>query len=150
MSLFQNILVATDFSEHAQRALDHAVELARMCNAAIHIVHSHALPMVYTPDGVVMGPLWNEADVRTDLSKGLEKVVADVRARGVPEVTSQLLEGQAWQEIVKAASDGGADLIVLGTHGRSGLKHLLLGSVAEHVVRKATCPVLTVGPTRKE
>jgi nucleotide-binding universal stress UspA family protein len=148
--MFQRILVPTDFSETAQRALDHAIEVARAFEASIHLVHVHSLPMVYTPDGVMMGPLWNEADVRTDLQQGLSRAAAEVRARGIPEVTTELLDGPAWQEIVKAATDGGAELIVIGTHGRSGLKHFLLGSVAEHVVRKATCPVLTVGPEKRD
>lgn len=149
MALVNRILVPTDFSETARRAFEYAVELARLAKAPLRIVHAHALPVVYVAEGVFVPPVWNEAEVRLELEQSLAKLAAEARERGVADVSTKVLEGGAWPVIVKAAEEGGFDLIVMGTHGHGGLKHLLLGSVAEHVVRKAGCPVLTVGPPRK-
>jgi len=146
MALVNRILVPTDFSETAQRALDYAIELASALKVPLRIVHAHVLPVVYAAEGVWATPVWSEAEIQADLAKGLTKLGVLARERGVVEVSTALLVGPAWQQIVSAATEGGEDLVVMGTHGRSGLKHLLLGSVAEHVVRKATCPVLTIGP----
>lgn len=146
MALIHRLLVPTDFSDCARHALDHAIEQARAFDAPVVIVHVYAPPMIYTPDGLMLLPLWNEPEHRASLQDTLATLAAEVRQRGVPEVSTQLLDGSAWQEITRTASASQCDLIVMGTHGRSGLKHMLLGSVAERVVRKAPCPVLTVGP----
>jgi nucleotide-binding universal stress UspA family protein len=149
VALFHKILVATDFSDTARGAIAHAVELAKLADASLYLVHVLTLPVVYAPEGVVLGPSWSVAELRADLENALSKLAAEVRARGIPEVSMQLLIGTAWDEIVRAAAEQGCDLIVIGTHGRGGIKRLLLGSVAEHVVRTSPCPVLTVGPARR-
>ena len=145
MALIHRILVPTDFSDGARHALDYAVEQARAFAASLVLAHAHTPPMIYAPEGVMLTPLWDEPELRAQLADSLAKLAAEVRERGIAEVSTQLLDGTPWQEIVRAAAEDKCDLIVMGTHGRGGLKHLFLGSVAERVVRKAPCPVLTVG-----
>ena len=120
------ILVPTDFSPLSTLALEHAIALASLCRASIHLMHV-------------------QADARkVDAEEPrLAGFVARCHAEAIV-VTSQVCAGQPAAAIVKAAADRAVDLIVLGTHGRQGVAHLMLGSVAEHVVRTAPCPVLTV------
>jgi nucleotide-binding universal stress UspA family protein len=146
MALIHRILVPIDFFAPAQRALDHAVELARAFSAPLILAHVHAPPIVVLPDGVITVPIPDELAVRAQLEGGMAKLVQSVRDRGLSDVAQVIVDGTPWREIVRLAADCACDLIVMGTHGRGGLKHLLLGSVAEHVVRRAPCPVLTVGP----
>jgi nucleotide-binding universal stress UspA family protein len=90
------------------------------------------------------------ADLTADLEKSLEAEARSVEDAGVAAVHTMLIQGVAQAEIVRLASEQGFDLIVMGTHGRTGLRHALLGSVAEKVVRKASCPVLTVRAVERE
>lgn len=145
MALIQRILVPTDFSDCAKRAIDYATELCKSLSAALVVVHVYAPPTVYLPDGVWTLPV-TDADMRKELNTGLEKLAADARAVGIRDVSTVLTEGNAAHEIGCVARDQHCDLIVMGTHGRSGVKHLLLGSVAEQVIRRADCAVLTVRP----
>lgn len=140
MAVFENVLVATDFSEASRPALDLAIALARE-PARLHVVHVCEVPAyvdLATPVDLVT-PL-TEAD-----QKRLDDLMASVRAEH-PDADGLLRVGVAWEQILEAAADVGADLVVLGTHGRRGLAHALLGSVAERVVRLASAPVLTVRP----
>jgi len=144
MALIHKILVATDFSESANHAIDHGAELALKFSAPILLVHVYALPLLAVPDGFV--PL-NVPDVATAMSQlhdGLNKARDRARTRGAVEIETRLVEGVPWHEIIETAKAQGCDLIVMGTQGRSGVAHFLVGSVAEKVVRKAECPVLTV------
>jgi nucleotide-binding universal stress UspA family protein len=145
MTLIQRILVPTDFSDCAKRAIDYATELCKSLSATLVVLHIYAPPTVYLPDGVWTLPA-TDADMRTELNSGLEKLATDLRAAGVRDVSTALVEGNAAHEIGRVAHDQHCDLIVMGTHGRSGVKHLLLGSVAEQVIRRADCAVLTVRP----
>jgi nucleotide-binding universal stress UspA family protein len=137
------ILVPTDFSDYSQQAIVYACELAKRFGAKLqllHVVPPPALPMPYVaPVSEEMLHLDEAAERELDAWKvpALEQMaqVERVVRTGVPFV-----------EIVRHAKDNDVDLIVIGTHGRTGLAHALLGSVAEKVVRKATCPVLTVRP----
>jgi len=88
------------------------------------------------------------ADLIAQLQTGLRQAAARARELGATAVETKLVEGVAWPEIVAAAKTQGCDLIVMGTQGRSGLSHLLLGSVAEKVVRHAPCPVMAVHKPR--
>jgi nucleotide-binding universal stress UspA family protein len=144
MPLIHKILVATDFSAHAERALDYAAELAVTYNAPMVLAHVYASPIMALPDGYVMMTVPNLADLVAGLQDGLRKTEARARQLGVRQLETRLVEGVAWSEILAAAKATGCDLIVMGTHGRGAITHLLLGSVAEKVVRKAECPVLTV------
>jgi nucleotide-binding universal stress UspA family protein len=144
MALISKILVPTDFSPDADRALEYAVELAARFSASIRLVHVYRIPVVALPEGVVT-LMPDLPGLMKQLEDGLAGVAARARKLGVSDVETTLAEGVDWHEILNVAKEHGCDLIVMGTRGRTGIPHLLLGSVAEKVVRKAECPVLTVG-----
>jgi universal stress protein A len=129
------ILVPTDFSVASMRALRYAEELARRFAAEIVLVHVDES----------LAPSSELAETRQAAAqKELEGLVALLRERGVP-AHSVLRSGGPAEEVVATAKVENADLIVMGTHGRTGLAHVVMGSVAESVVRRSACPVLTVG-----
>jgi nucleotide-binding universal stress UspA family protein len=140
------MVVGTDFSETADLALDYAIALARSFNAEIVVVHAYEMPAYSFPDGAVMaGDLLQRLEAASE-----EALVATLRARqqsGV-KLRTVLRMGAPWKEIASVAEAENADMIVVGTHGRRGVARVLLGSVAERVVRTAPCPVLTVGQTK--
>jgi nucleotide-binding universal stress UspA family protein len=145
MKLFEKILVATDFSPHATVAFQLALKLARVSEASLCLVHVYDLvPYATLPEGIPMYDPGMLARLRADLTKQLTQAKESALKAGVSQVETRLVEGQAYREIVRVGEEWGSDLIVVGTHGRSGVAHLLLGSVAEKVVRKAQCPVMTV------
>jgi nucleotide-binding universal stress UspA family protein len=145
---FQRILVGHDFSETAESALGLAIDLAQKLKARVVIVHAYEIPVYSFPEGVVL-----TADavgsIHEVARKALEGVVGRMHRPGLT-VEGMLRQGPAWSEIVAAANETRADLIAIGTHGRRGLAHALLGSVAEKVVRTAPCPVLTVRGPKEE
>lgn len=145
MALITRILVPTDFSDCARRALEYSAELASKLSASVVLLHVYMPPIVYMPEGVWTLP---DAmiDVRNDLEQALNKLAVQARELGVRQVDTAVIEGDPAHQVVKHAEKERCDLIVMGTHGRGALKHLVLGSVAEKVVRRASCPVLTVGP----
>jgi nucleotide-binding universal stress UspA family protein len=141
--MLRRILVPHDFSPHADAALDLAIELAGPSKARIRLMHLFQIPMeMLSPYEIPMPPALVEK-VRTAASERLEAALSRVRAAGL-EGDSEVDSGRAAEMIVERAAALGVDLIAMGTRGHSGLKHLLLGSVAERVLRTATCPVLTV------
>ena len=144
MGLVNKILVATDFSASATHALDYATELATKFSASTLILHVYANPIVPIPDGFMFTTTVDMAELVEHLQGRLGELQAQTGKKGVTEVHTLLLEGTAWYEIVTAAREHRCDLIVMGTQGRTGLPHFFLGSVAEKVVRKAECAVLTV------
>lgn len=140
----KRITVATDFSELATEAIDTAVAFARESGALLDLVH------VATETTYPVPPPMDMMRIPVDLpsavsqaSSRLQDEEERVRARGVA-CEGNVLVGRADAQIVEHADKTRADLIILGTHGRSGLPHVLLGSVAEKVVQHAHCPVLTV------
>jgi nucleotide-binding universal stress UspA family protein len=139
------ILAATDFSETATSAVAQAFELAALQGSKVHLIHAYSVPGY--PDGFalgvdVVGPLEQAAK----RALGLEKEKYGSR----PEFGGAILEmGDARDVILQHAKSLPADLIVVGTHGRRGFQHLLLGSVAEAIARRAACPVLIVPTARK-
>jgi nucleotide-binding universal stress UspA family protein len=143
MIAFDTIVAATDFSAPSEEALGRAAELAKQFGANLHVVHVYQIPVYggLGDYGAIQGQLLEA--VRDGASKGLADTVARLRARGV-KVESHLREGFAADRIAELAREVGADLIVMGTHGRTGLPHFLLGSVAERTLRTAPCSVLTV------
>jgi nucleotide-binding universal stress UspA family protein len=143
MSGFQTILVATDFSEHSAQALATAIDLAKRLGASIRLVHAFDLPLPLLSPYEIAVPDAYLQETREAAARRLQEAEERVRAEGV-EVESQLAEVPAAQAICEAARAAGADLIVLGTRGNSGLRHLVLGSVAERTLRLAHCPVLAV------
>jgi len=141
----KRILVPTDFSEHSERAAVYAVELAKRYGAEIHCIHVSDIPadLLATSTYYMTGPSEQFVEqVREEGQKGLETFVSKNFA-GL-EVKAVFLQGRPFVEIIRYARDEKIDLVVIATHGRSGLKHALFGSVAEKVVRKAPCPVLVV------
>ena len=142
---FKRILCAVDFSEHSRRAIDHAVAIARWYDAAVtalFVMPPAPMPVV-GPGAMAMSPMVLTADDRQRLVNDVREFAAIESAPGVA-IDAAVLEGFPAIEIVEYARTFGADLLVLGTHGRSGVERLLLGSVAERVLRRAGCPVLTV------
>jgi len=139
----RQVVVAVDFSEHATRAVQAAIELAKRYDASLHLVHAYHMPvLVGMPDEVALPPdFWT--GVKEAASKRLDQVIANVRSAGV-RVTAHLREANPSDAILDVARETGADLIVMGTRGLTGLKHVLLGSVAERTLRLAPCSVLTV------
>ena len=141
--MFRRILVPHDFSPHADAALDLAIELAGPSKARIRLMHLFQIPMeMLSPYEVQMPPALVE-QVRAAASERLEAALSRVRAAGL-EGDAEVDSGRAAEMIVERAAALGVDLIAMGTRGHSGFKHLLLGSVAERVLRTAPCPVLTV------
>ena len=150
MKLFSKILVPTDFSDPARHALDRAVELAARFGASVTLFHVQVLPMSYAAESDMFGAevvQALEAAARQELVK--EKARAEQRAASLglenaPAVATKLVLGVPVVAITDEAQRGGRDLIVIGSHGRTGIKRALIGSVAERVVRTSACPVLTV------
>jgi len=140
---FKKILFATDFSPASDAALQYATSLARDSGAVLLIVHIQELPTPYAA-GEMMMP--TSEFPNPEIRHMLEAVVpADKSVRCEHELTV----GSPAENIVAIAEDQGVDLIVIGTHGRTGLKRVLMGSVAEAVMRLAGCPVLTVKQASK-
>jgi len=138
--MFKHILVATDFAEPSERAVALAVELAKSFGAELTVVHAYEIP-AYVYAGVSFTP----ADLVTPVIDGAREALASVLARvreSVPNATSMLRNGDPATEILTAIDQAHADLLVVGTHGRRGLPHALLGSVAEKIVRLARVAVL--------
>ncbi len=138
------ILVPLDFSGHAQKALRHAEALAHRFEATLRLVHV-VEPMVYPSDLGYTPVLTDDlaTDLRQDAETRLAAVKEEVSSRGI-QAEIELRSGRPYLEITRAAKDGQSDMIVITTHGYTGLKHVLLGSTAERVVRHAPCPVLVV------
>lgn len=143
--MIKHILVATDFSPCAREALDLAVELAQEKRAAVTLLHVFRLPIYVLPEGTVLS--MDAANVELiERSIDDELAAEQKRVAGTGQVTtSERIEAAVIAPaIVERAVKLGCDLIVMGTHGRGGVKRLVLGSVAERVLRSAPCPVLVV------
>ncbi len=140
---FTHILAAIDFSEGSDAALACARMIAERFGARLHLLHVIEDPGVAAagPDGYVV----DVHTLREALQADAEQKLADLLAAhpGVP-VTAEVVFGRPAATIARVAADRGTDLVVVGTHGRSGFSRLMLGSVAERVLRLAPCPVLTV------
>jgi universal stress protein A len=143
MTRFAKILVPIDFSDHSAAAQRTAVELAKTFSAKIWLLHCYQLhPGGISPYGIAAPASYHD-DVRDVVTRQLRECQEKVEAEGVPSEASVSSEFPP-QAIVEMAKDIGADLIVMGTRGLTGIKHVMLGSVAERTVRSAPCPVLTV------
>lgn len=145
MSRFRTIVVPIDFSEHADAALDRALVIAKESGGTVHLLHAYEIPLGTIPPYGIEIPQSVIVEVRDAAARRLEKAAHKARDRGVA-CESHLVHAVPATGIVDAAKTLGADLIVMGTRGLTGVKHVLLGSVAERTVRTAPCPVLTVKP----
>lgn len=139
----RHILVPTDFSHDAEGAARTAQTLLAAEGARLTLLHAYHLPVEYTAYGTIPTGLPFQADVAAIAEEKLAAAVAPLQRDGLT-VEAVAREGYPPEVIVEAARELGADVIAMGTHGRTGLRHLLLGSNAERVVGHAPCPVLTV------
>lgn len=148
MITIKKILFATDFSDCAKTAQEYAAAFAEQFHAELHVLHVMPDITMMMPDpGTALSLPQNYlVDLKNEAQRALDKLFPGAAKEGRPLVRSVRM-GNPFVEIVKYAEENGADLIVVGTHGRGALMHLLLGSVAEKVVRKAKCPVLSVRPS---
>ncbi|HEY3302178.1 MAG TPA: universal stress protein [Candidatus Binatia bacterium] len=145
MKRFRRILHATDFSTASKRAFEIAVEFAKQNRAELLLVHVLVPHVIYPPDAEADPTFYLELErtTRRQAQSSLDALVGQVKRRKV-KVKGLLLRGTAHDQIVRSAKNRRADMIVIGTHGRTGISKLLMGSVAGRVISEATCPVLTV------
>ncbi len=141
----KRILVPTDFSEHSRHALKYGIALAEKFSAEIHLLHVLQDLTVYQPDAMTIGPpvVPPLEELSAAARVGLDRLVREQHLEQ-DKVRTDVREGTPVEEIVDYAHENKIDLIVIATHGRGWFAHLLLGSVAEKVVRKAPCPVMAV------
>lgn len=141
----KRVCVATDFSKPAQRAFQYGLVFAKQFGAELHLLHviEDIIPTIPEP-GLAMLPTQEIMNsLRQASEEGMKKVVSAQDVSGV-RIVQVVREGVPFRELGDYAKKESIDLVIVGTHGRSGLSHLLLGSVAERIVRSAPCPVLTV------
>ncbi len=143
MTSFQRILLTTDFSETSAYAAEYAVLMAQTFGASLDVLHVLETDIPVITDGLVYLPPNYFEEVEKQAAEKLEQVIAH-EDRNRLSVTQVMRKGAPFVEIIRYARDQKVDLIVQGTHGRGALAHVLMGNVAEKVVRKAPCPVLTV------
>ncbi len=144
MAVFHKILVPTDFSAHSGEAIKVAAAMSRALNIPMNLLAVFQPPSAPILDGALL-PM--PIDVATDVARTnsqLQEAEQAALGAGAIAVSSSLRQGDALDEILAHAREEHVDLIVMGTHGRTGLSHAFLGSVAERVVRTAPCAVLTV------
>jgi len=143
----KKILFATDFSDCARRAQEFAVGFADQFHAELHLLHVVPDISLIAPDPATALALPQNylGEVKNEARRSLEKLLPGAGKEGRSVIRSVRM-GNPFGEIVKYAEETAIDLIVIGTHGRGALMHLLLGSIAEKVVRHAKCPVLSVHP----
>lgn len=141
----RRILVPFDFSEHSEKAFTWALAMAERWRARLLLLHVVPQP-AYPP--MLMGTYFNvaefEASLKEDVETRAKEFLGKTGTRTV-QVDAKVLIGEPFGDICWIAEEEKVDLIVIGSHGRTGLSHVLLGSVAERVVRHASCPVLVVG-----
>jgi nucleotide-binding universal stress UspA family protein len=146
------ILVPTDFSEHSRKALEYAFSLAQRMGASVDLLHVWEPPVHVAPDAFIMMPGWEDASVEkyglAQAGHRLHDWAEPYRSSPVP-LGVHLERGIPADAILRTA-ERGYDLVVMGTHGRTGLARLMMGSVAQKVSTRASCPVMTVHATESE
>lgn len=148
MIRLNRVLVPTDFSEFSRLAVTYACAMAERFGAQLHVLHVVPDPTMLVPEAAVFSVESMQAQsdrLVTDAQKLLRQIPEGWQ--GSQPVIRDVRVGAAFLEIIDYAKSQDIDLIVIGTHGRSGLSHILMGSVAERVVRAAPCPVLSVKPS---
>ena len=150
MPQIKRMLVPTDFSSTSDIAFEYAMDLASREGCAVHVLHvidDTSVAMAY-PDGFYVELPGLRTQLVEEATRRLNEMLAQGRLRGL-DATTEVATGRPARVIVDAARRVGSDLIVMGTHGRTGFAHLMLGSVAERVLRAAPCAVLTVRDTAR-
>jgi nucleotide-binding universal stress UspA family protein len=152
MTRFRTILLAHDFSPHAQAALDRATELVALTGARLHLVHCVVEPILAYPASVGgMAPVPSYgAELMAETRRAAETSLMEIAGRLDFNCECHVVPGAPATAICETARKLSADLIVMGTHGRTGIAHVFLGSVAERTLRQAPCPVLVVPATETE
>jgi nucleotide-binding universal stress UspA family protein len=148
MIQLNRILVPTDFSEFSQPAMDYGSAIAARFAAQLHLLHVVPDPAMLVPEAAAFSVESMQAQTDAMVAEA-QLQLAGLPAGGWDDgqpVVREIRVGTAFMEIIEYAREKEIDLIVIGTHGRSGLMHVLMGSVAERIVRKSPCPVLTVKP----
>jgi nucleotide-binding universal stress UspA family protein len=149
MILLNAVLVATDFGETSRAALDYARNLAKAFGGRLHILN-----VVDTAVAVSAAEFYSASDLETELieeaQRGLDALLTKDDRERLHVVTAVRASGSVAATIVEYAKETHVDVIVVGTHGRGPVAHFFMGSVAEHVVRHAPCPVLVVRPNEHE
>ena len=145
----KRILLPTDFSEYATEATKYALALAEKFGSEVHLLHVIDLMAAVAPEYGI--PPWLDEQLEKMEAQALERLgeVFEPAWREQHRTVRATRQGTTYAKIIEYAKEHQIDLIVMGTHGRSGLTHFLMGSVAERVVRHASCPVLTVRPVAK-
>jgi len=144
MKPFNKILTAIDFSENSEYAFGYALTLAKQFDSQLTILHVINEPVDLRGFYV---PHISFEQLEKEIEEGAEKMMAKFcseKLEGFTNFTTSIVAGIPYEEIIRSAQEAGASLIVIGTHGRTGLDHLIFGSTAERVVRGASCPVLTI------
>jgi nucleotide-binding universal stress UspA family protein len=144
MISFKNILVPIDFGEPSKHAVEVAVDLAKQYRGTVTLLHTWEIPM-YLYGGLELGPVDLLTPVEDTAKHELAALLAETK-KTLPETTSVLCQGVPWRQILDQIEKRKPDLVVMGTHGRHGIERVLLGSVAEKIIRTSPVPVLTVGP----
>jgi universal stress protein A len=147
--MFKKILCPIDFSEFTDQVLEYAVSITKKYDSELHLIHiipnlNYFTPYesFFTPENLIVV----EKNMEVEVNKDFDRVMKTI---DIP-VIKVIKTGAAFVEIVNYAKSESIDLIIIGTHGRTGLEHILIGSVAERVIRKAPCPVLTVRPKNRQ
>jgi len=146
MMTLKQILVATDFSESSEAALLYGRELATRFGATLHVLHvaQNIYLNTFGAENYVAISADLQQQIEDDARKRLSELVVDSDKSGPPTIPVVMTAAAPAYAIIDYATDHGIDMIVMGTHGRGAFAHILMGSVAERVVRLAPCPVLTV------
>ncbi|MBN1141906.1 MAG: universal stress protein [Deltaproteobacteria bacterium] len=149
MNDFKMIVFATDFSENSNYAFEYAFGIAQKFNAKLALVHVVSEPLSFNGFYV---PHISFEKLEEELREGAKRMMerfCQVHLKGFENYESHILRGLPFDQIIKKAEEVGADMIILGTHGRTGLDHVIFGSTAEKVVRKSPIPVLTIRMPKK-
>lgn len=143
--MFKKILCPIDFSEFTDEILEYALDITKKFNAELHLIHvipnlNYFTPYesFFTPENLIVV----EQNLETEVNKDFDNVMKKI---DIP-VKKIIKTGAAFVEIIDYVKSESIDLVIMGTHGRTGIEHILIGSVAEKVVRKSPCPVLTIRP----
>ncbi len=146
--MFRKILVAVDFSEFTGEIMEYALAIARKFDSELHLIHVIPNLNYFTPYESFLTPenlVTIESNIEAEVERDFEKVMKTI---DVP-VKKVIKTGVIFVEVLNYIKAESMELVVMGTHGRSAIEHILLGSVAEKVVRRAPCPVMTVRPKNK-
>jgi len=150
MIKIERVLVPTDFSDYSELALQYGVSFCREYGAEmilLHVLEDPFYPATGASFGFDMSDFFTRMEAET--RSRLEEIVSSEAARDI-KIQPMIVRGTPFLEIIRVAKERDVDMVVLATHGRTGLAHVLMGSVTEKVVRKAPCPVLVVREAQHE